>query len=583
MSSEISKLLLSGAMVEVSSTDLRVCNPLGVAFNSSGKPRLILNLRYVNNHLRSCKFQYEDIRTAADLFQKGDWFFKFDYTSGYHHLEIFAEHTPFLGCSWLVNGHCKFYKFTVLPFGLSTGPYIFTKVQRALTKHWRSQGIRIFTYLDDGAGADRSFSEAQEVSDLVRKDVKRSGFIANDAKSQWRPVQSGELLGFILNLSAGTFQVPQKRVDSLCLVLQSIVAKGFVASARQLARFTGLLALMGLALDPVVRLWTRSLYRDILNAASWDRPFHLSGEAVGEVLFWCANFDNSGSPIWSPSPKPEVFTYSDASDSGWGGFTAQIGGRVAVGSWSVDEIGTSSTFRELRATRRVLESLAPQLRGSEVLHRTDNQNTEIILSVGSRKANLHSEAVSIYQLCRTYDIRLTVEWISRDHNELADELSRVEDANDYMLDRSCFMSLDGLWGPHTVDCFASVKTKQLDRFCSRFLNPGCEAADAFTVSWTGANNWLFPPPFLVPRVLRHMAVGKEDGTLLIPEWHSAPWWPLLVTRCGTWKKFVVSSMRIQLYEGIFIPGSAESCIFTNGTPAFPLLALRLKFSGTDTH
>ena len=138
VSSEISKLLLSGAVVEVSSTDLHVCNPLGVAVSTSGKPRLILDLRYVDQHLRSLRFKYEDIRTAADLFQKGDCFFKFDYTSGYHHLEIFPEHTFFLGCSWMVDGRQKFFKFTVLPFGLSTGPYIFTKVQRALTKYWRS-------------------------------------------------------------------------------------------------------------------------------------------------------------------------------------------------------------------------------------------------------------------------------------------------------------------------------------------------------------------------------------------------------------------------------------------------------------
>ena len=91
----------------------------------------------------------------------------------------------------------------------------------------------------------------------------------------------------------------------------------------------------------------------------------------------------------------------------------------------------SSTFRELRVTRRVLESLAPHLRGSEVLHRTDNKNTEIILSVGSRKADLHSEALNIYKLCRACDIRPTVEWFSHDYNEIADELSRVEDANDY--------------------------------------------------------------------------------------------------------------------------------------------------------
>ena len=68
VSAEISKLLASGAIVEVSSADLRVCNPLGVALNSSGKPRLILDLHYVNQHLRSCKFKYEDVITATDLF-----------------------------------------------------------------------------------------------------------------------------------------------------------------------------------------------------------------------------------------------------------------------------------------------------------------------------------------------------------------------------------------------------------------------------------------------------------------------------------------------------------------------------------
>ena len=46
---EIDKLLQSGVLVEVEAQDLRVCNPLGVVFNNSQKPRLILDLRYVNN------------------------------------------------------------------------------------------------------------------------------------------------------------------------------------------------------------------------------------------------------------------------------------------------------------------------------------------------------------------------------------------------------------------------------------------------------------------------------------------------------------------------------------------------------
>lgn len=142
---------------------------------------------------------------------------------------------------------------------------------------------------------------------------------------------------------------------------------------------------------------------------------------------------------------------------------------MAVGSWSVDESNKNSTFRELWATGLVLKSFAPLLRGKEVLHRTDNKNTEIILSIGSRKSDLHNEAVNIYRLCREFNIRLTVEWISRELNGVADELSRIEDSNDYKLDPSCFAYLDRCLGPHTVDRFASVKTRQLDDFVADSL------------------------------------------------------------------------------------------------------------------
>jgi len=107
---------------------------------------------------------------------------------------------------------------------------------------------------------------------------------------------------------------------------------------------------------------------------------------------------------------------------------------MAVGSQSVNESNKSSTFQELRATGLVLKSFTPLLRGKEVLHRTDNKNSEVILSLGSHKSNLHNEAVSIYRLCREFNIRLTVEWISSDLNGAADEPSWIEDSNDCKLD-----------------------------------------------------------------------------------------------------------------------------------------------------
>jgi len=63
--------------------------------------------------------------------------------------------------------------------------------------------------------------------------------------------------------------------------------------------------------------------------------------------------------------------------------------------------------------------------------------------------------------------------------------------------------LDKIWGPHTIDRFASPGNAQFDRFNSRFYMPGAEEVDTFTCSWVEDNNWWVPPVHLVPRVIRH--------------------------------------------------------------------------------
>ena len=72
--------------------------------------------------------------------------FSFDLKSGYHHIEIFEGHQTYLGFSWK-HGNSnfnKFYVFTVLPFGLSSAPHIFTKT----LKSWKNTGdIRAYALL----------------------------------------------------------------------------------------------------------------------------------------------------------------------------------------------------------------------------------------------------------------------------------------------------------------------------------------------------------------------------------------------------------------------------------------------------
>ena len=99
----------------------KVLNPPSVS--RKGKKRLILDLRYVNNHLFKNKIKFDDWNSFQNYLEgnKG-YLFKFDLKSGYHHVDIFEEHQTYLGFSWEINQQTHYFVFTVLPFGRSTAP-----------------------------------------------------------------------------------------------------------------------------------------------------------------------------------------------------------------------------------------------------------------------------------------------------------------------------------------------------------------------------------------------------------------------------------------------------------------------------
>ena len=127
--------------------------------------------------MRKPKFKYDDVRTAATIFEKGDYFFSFDLKSAYHHIEIEPDYHKYFGFSWKnEDNQVVFYVFTCLPFGLCTAPYVFTKVCRVLVRHWRSQGFKTLMFLDDGAGSANSMRSSRAIALAVRNDVLNSGF-----------------------------------------------------------------------------------------------------------------------------------------------------------------------------------------------------------------------------------------------------------------------------------------------------------------------------------------------------------------------------------------------------------------------
>ena len=121
-------------------------------------------------------------------------------------------------------------------------------------------------------------------------------------------------------------------------------------------------------------------------------------------------------------------------------------------------------------------------------------------------------------------------------------MSRIVDYDDCSLDCAIFKQLDSRWGPHTIDRFASHYNAQLPRFNSCFWNPGTEGVDAFTCDWSKHVNWLCPPVYLIPHVIRHASKCCAKGTLVVPEWPSAPFWPIIFPTNGNPASFIMDSV-----------------------------------------
>ena len=254
VSQAIAELLVNDCIEEVK-TRPHVINPLTVSTQKSGKKRLILDLREVNKHIWKNKIKFEDWRVALQYFEKNSFNFKFDLRSGYHHLDIAKSCQTYLGFSW----EEKFYIFTVLPFGLSSSPYVFTKCLRPLVKFWRKNGIRIVLYLDDGMGTNSDFDSAYLDSVFVSQTLFNAGFVVNIEKSIWKPCQEIVWLGLIWNSLNHSIQVPSQRLVDLITCINRVMDSLPFVSARILAGVTGRVISMSPVIGNVTRLMTRNL------------------------------------------------------------------------------------------------------------------------------------------------------------------------------------------------------------------------------------------------------------------------------------------------------------------------------------
>jgi hypothetical protein len=112
---------------------------------------------------------------------------------------------------------------------------------------------------------------------------------------------------------------------------------------------------------------------------------------------------------------------------------------------------------------------------------TDNQNVEKMLQKGSGKLRIMKLVLDILRIGRLLLLDLQPIWVCRDNSFLlkADTISKGIDTDNWEITGDNVAHLSALFGPFTVDLFATKQNAKCKRFYSRSWEEGSAGVDAF--------------------------------------------------------------------------------------------------------
>ena len=182
----------------------------------------------------------ETLSVILAQLQSGDWASSIDLADAYLHIPVHQDSSLFL-CSRFDGVS---YRFTALPFGLSTAPRSFTRVTRAMVACLRRQGVRIFTYLDDWLIVGRSREETIRSTQATLRLADELGWLVNQVKSELTPSQRVTYLGAEMDLVQDLVFPTRERVESLTSGVL-LVQRHFPLPARAWLVLLGFMAKLG--------------------------------------------------------------------------------------------------------------------------------------------------------------------------------------------------------------------------------------------------------------------------------------------------------------------------------------------------
>ena len=497
----------------------------------NGSSRLILNLVKLNPFIQYHHFKMDTIEAVINLMRLDCFRASIDLTNAYFSIPIAEEHRCFLRFVWMD----ELYQFTALPNGLSSGPRIFTKVLKPVYAHLRQLGPITCGYIDDsyimGDTYDTCLTSIRATHDLF----KSLGFFVNYDKSVLVPTRQIEHLGFLLNSANMTVSLTSSKKANLISKCR-VVLQDPAPSIRAVAELIGIFVSSFTAVE-FGRLHYRQLESEKVQAlkrvaGDYDKTFYLSEDAKTEIQWWIDNINSQIRHI--EHGKISFLLTTDASNQGWGAVFDAVPSEGAQqctgGRWTLEEKLQHINGLELKAGFLGLQSLCSNLSNVHIKMYLDNTCSVAYLNHqgGMRSVYCDKLANSIWEFCQQRNLWITAAHLPGQLNTLADEKSRIfDDKTEWKLNAQVFQQIVGKFVTPEIDLFASRLNYQFNPYVSWFPDPGAKFIDAFTLNWADAVFYAFPPFSIVTQVLRKIEFDGAKGILVVPNWPTQVWFPLL--------------------------------------------------------